>query len=65
MEKYTEKELTEIVKKYANIDGCTHYILKDCNGNYFQTCNSWINFQDINEHAKSIHATLIHIIEPK
>lgn len=63
--KYTEKQLTRYVQKYANEDGCVHYILKESDGAITQTCDSWINWQDINEYVKTENAVLLRIIEPK
>lgn len=63
--KYTEKQLARLVKGYAKEDGCTHYILMDEDGAIYQTCDPWINWQDINEYAKAENDILLRIIEPK
>jgi hypothetical protein len=63
--KYTEKQLAREVQKYANEDGCVHYILKESDGAITQTCDPWINWQDINEYVKSENAVLLRTIEPK
>ena len=63
--KYTEKQLARDVQRYANEDGCVHYILKESDGAITQTCDPWINWQDINEYVKSENAVLLRIIGPK
>ena len=63
--KYTEKQLAKYVQRYANEDGCTHYILMESDGAITQTCDPWINWRDINEYVKTENAVLLRIIEPK
>lgn len=63
--KYTEKQLAKIVKGYAKEDGCVHYILKDSDGAIVQTCDPWINWQDINEYCKENDAILLRVISQR
>ena len=52
------------VKGYAKEDGCTHYILKAEDGYIYQTCDPWIDWQDINEYARAENDILLRTIEP-
>lgn len=61
---YSAKQLIKIVKKYAKEDGCVHYVLKEEDGTISQTCDPWIDYQDINEYIKENNMELLAIIEP-
>lgn len=61
--KYTEKQLTKLVKSYAREDGCTHYIIEEADGVISQTCDPWIDC-DIDQYIKENNMKVLAVIEP-
>lgn len=55
-------EMRRMVKKYAKLDGCTHYILKAANGTISQTCDPWVD--NIETFVKENNLEVLEVIEP-
>lgn len=61
--KYTAKELSKMVKKYAKEDGCVHYILEESDGTISQTCDPWVDW-DIEGYVAENNMKILEVIEP-